>query len=117
MLPASEQQAATATAFLKEFAKQAGALGGTVPVEHGLGKRKAHLLALRYAPEHIRAMIEVKRRLDPDWLLGRGTLFAYEVGRSPESSAKSNRRALIGPSISPTCMSARHGESLKGGRL
>jgi FAD/FMN-containing dehydrogenase len=30
---------------------------------------------LQYAPEHIEAMMAVKRRLDPRWLLGRGTLF------------------------------------------
>ena len=43
--------------------------------EHGLGKRKAHLLALQYTPEQIEAMRSVKRRFDPEWLLGRGTLF------------------------------------------
>jgi FAD/FMN-containing dehydrogenase len=75
MLPANESQAATATAFLKEFALQAVSLGGTVSAEHGLGKRKAYLLALQYGPEYIEAMIDVKRRLDPHWLLGRGTLF------------------------------------------
>jgi FAD/FMN-containing dehydrogenase len=50
-------------------------LGGTVSAEHGLGKRKAHLLALQYAPEYIQAMMDVKRRFDPQWLLGRETLF------------------------------------------
>ena len=79
MLPASEPEAATATALLKEFARQAVALGGTVSAEHGLGKRKAHLLKLQYSPEHIQSMMDVKRRLDPDWLLGRGTLFDYAV--------------------------------------
>ena len=75
MLPATREQAATATSLLTEFARQAVALGGTVSAEHGLGKRKAHLLAIQYAPEHIAAMVQVKRRLDPGWLLGRGTLF------------------------------------------
>ncbi len=50
-------------------------LGGTVSAEHGLGKRKAHLLAIQYAEEHLEAMRAVKRRLDPQWLLGRGTLW------------------------------------------
>lgn len=75
MLPATPQQAAVANALLTEFARHAVALGGTVSAEHGLGKRKAHLLAIQYAPEHIQAMMDVKRRLDPLWLLGRGTLF------------------------------------------
>ncbi len=75
MLPATQEQAATATGLLTELARQAVALGGTVSAEHGLGKRKAHLLEIQYAPEHIEAMMSVKRHLDPHWLLGRGTLF------------------------------------------
>lgn len=75
MLPASREEADVATALLKEFAAQAVAYGGTVSAEHGLGKRKAYLLGLQYSPEHIDAMIEVKRRFDPHWLLGRETLF------------------------------------------
>ena len=64
-----------AAALLAEFARQAVALGGTVSAEHGLGKRKAHLLAVQYAPEQLEAMRAVKRRLDPRNILGRGTLF------------------------------------------
>jgi FAD/FMN-containing dehydrogenase len=75
MLPSNDSQAAVATRFLTEFARKAVELGGTVSAEHGLGKRKRHLLEIQYAPEHIAAMMSVKRRLDPDWLLGQGTLF------------------------------------------
>ena len=75
MLPSSEREAAVATALLKEFAIRAVQLGGTVSAEHGLGKRKAYLLELQYAPQHIEAMMQVKRRFDPNWLLGRETLF------------------------------------------
>ncbi len=75
MLPSTEEQATVATRFLTEFARKAVELGGTVSAEHGLGKRKRHLLEIQYAPEHIAAMMDVKRRLDPDWLLGQGTLF------------------------------------------
>lgn len=64
-----------ATGLLKEFAKKAVDLGGTVSAEHGLGKRKSHLLAIQYAPEHIEAMRAVKRRLDPAGILGQGTMF------------------------------------------
>ncbi len=71
----SPEQAEHATLLLADFARQAVALGGTVSAEHGLGKRKAHLLALQYAPEHLEAMRAVKRRLDPQGILGRGTLF------------------------------------------
>jgi FAD/FMN-containing dehydrogenase len=75
MLPGTPAEAEAASALLDEFARQAWLLGGTVSAEHGLGKRKAKLLAMQYSPEHIQAMKDVKRRLDPQWLLGRGTLF------------------------------------------
>jgi FAD/FMN-containing dehydrogenase len=64
-----------ATRVLAELAREAVALGGTVSAEHGLGKRKAHLLQLQYAPQHLEAMRSVKRRLDPQGILGRGTLW------------------------------------------
>jgi len=63
-----------ASDLLLELARHAVALGGTVSAEHGLGKRKAHLLKLQYAPEHLEAMRAVKRRFDPQEILGRGTL-------------------------------------------
>jgi len=64
-----------ATDLILEFACKAVDLGGTVSAEHGLGKRKAHLLKLQYAREHIDAMRAVKWRLDPQNLLGQGVLF------------------------------------------
>jgi len=64
-----------ATGLLLEFARRAVALGGTVSAEHGLGKRKAHLLELQYSPAELQAMRAVKRRLDPQNILGRGTLW------------------------------------------
>ena len=75
MLPATEREAEIAAGFIKEFAAKAVELGGTVSAEHGLGKRKAYLLKLQYQPEHIAAMMDVKRRFDPHWLLGRENLF------------------------------------------
>ncbi len=76
MLPTTQQQADIATNLLREFAEHAVSLGGTVSAEHGLGKRKAKLLELQYTPEEIDTMRRIKQRLDPQWLLGRGTLFA-----------------------------------------
>jgi FAD/FMN-containing dehydrogenase len=77
ILPSSGEESERAKNVITEFARQAAALGGTVSAEHGLGKRKAHLLAIQYTPEQIEAMRAVKRRFDPNWLLGRGTLFNY----------------------------------------
>jgi len=60
--------------LFKEFARHAAELGGTVAAEHGVGKRKTHLLALQYAPEDLEKMRAVKRWLDPAGILGRGNL-------------------------------------------
>jgi FAD/FMN-containing dehydrogenase len=75
MLPATAEELAIAGELMKDFARKAVVLGGAVSAEHGLGKRKAEFLKIQYPPEHIAAMMAVKRRLDPDWLLGQGTLF------------------------------------------
>jgi FAD/FMN-containing dehydrogenase len=69
------EQFAAAKAVTTELARDAVALGGTVGAEHGLGKRKAHLLEIQYSPAEIEAMRAVKRRFDPQWILGQGTLF------------------------------------------
>jgi FAD/FMN-containing dehydrogenase len=74
--PAHPRQASD---LLLEFARQAVAVGGTVSAEHGLGKRKAHLLELQYSPEQLDAMRAVKRRLDPRNILGRGTLWGNSL--------------------------------------
>jgi FAD/FMN-containing dehydrogenase len=71
----SPRQFERAKALMDDLAREAVALGGTVGAEHGLGKRKAHLLQVQYAPQEIEAMRAVKRRFDPQWLLGRGTIF------------------------------------------
>ena len=78
---------ADAGGLLTEFARHAVALGGTVSAEHGLGKRKAHLLELQYRPEDLEKMKAVKRRLDPGNILGRGTLLAT----SPDTPTPSRR--------------------------
>lgn len=75
ILPNSQQEFDRGKDLMTRFARRAVELGGTVSAEHGLGKRKAAFLSLQYSPEQIEAMKTVKRRLDPKWLLGRGTLF------------------------------------------
>ena len=74
--PETQEQFERGKEVMTGLAREAVKLGGTVGAEHGLGKRKAHLLEIQYPPDQIAAMKQVKRRLDPDWLLGRGTLFA-----------------------------------------
>jgi FAD/FMN-containing dehydrogenase len=75
ILPAKAEEDARGRELMLKLAMHAVSLGGTVSAEHGLGKRKANLLALQYSPEVIAAMIAVKRRLDPGNILGRGNIF------------------------------------------
>jgi len=79
VLPGSETEFQAGQELLLDFARHAVQLGGTVSAEHGLGKRKAHLLELQYTPEQIESMKQVKRRLDPGWLLNQGNVFPADV--------------------------------------
>ncbi|MFL6353948.1 MAG: FAD-binding oxidoreductase [Bryobacteraceae bacterium] len=75
LLPATPEQAKQGEDLMLDFARYVVALGGTVAAEHGIGKLKTDLLKLMYAPQEINAMRDVKRRLDPGWLLGSGNIF------------------------------------------
>jgi FAD/FMN-containing dehydrogenase len=76
ILPKSQAEFEAGQRLMLGLARHAVELGGTVSAEHGLGKRKAHLLELQYTPAQIDAMKAVKKHLDPQWLLNRGNLFA-----------------------------------------
>jgi FAD/FMN-containing dehydrogenase len=75
LLPETAEHARRGEELIDEFAEHVIALGGTVAAEHGIGKSKTNLLEMMYGPEDIEAMRDVKRRLDPQCLLGRGTIF------------------------------------------
>ena len=75
MLPATQEEFNAGTEALIVFAKKAAELGGSVAAGHGLGKRKAKFLPIQYSAEEIESMKAVKRRLHPNWSLGRGTFF------------------------------------------
>src|SRR5689334_21883463 len=82
VLPETHQEWERATEIAVELAKEVVAMGGTVGAEHGLGKRKAHLLSIQYSTAEIEAMRSVKRRFDPQQLLGQGNLFKEDARRS-----------------------------------
>ncbi len=75
LLPETAEQARLGEELIYEFAESVVKMGGTVAAEHGIGKTKTDLLRLMYPLEEIAAMRAVKRTLDPEWQLGRGTLF------------------------------------------
>lgn len=76
LLPTSAEELAQARAFYSELVSKALALGGTVSAEHGIGKLKRAYLAQMVGPETLAAFRALKDRLDPAWILGRGTLLA-----------------------------------------
>lgn len=76
LLPETRTEADRAEKLIDEFAAFVVSLGGTVAAEHGIGKTKTGLLKLMYTESEIDAMRDVKRQLDPDWLLGQGTIFS-----------------------------------------
>jgi FAD/FMN-containing dehydrogenase len=90
LFPNSPETAEEGKRLMRDFAMQAVALGGTVAAEHGLGKRKRDFLPLMFSPAEIEAMKQVKRRLDPKWLLGQGNLFPLDA---PLASAPSDLHA------------------------
>ncbi len=75
LLPETPEQAKKGEDLISEFAELVVEMGGTVAAEHGIGKTKTDLLKKMYGAEEIERMRAVKRRLDPEWILGRGTLF------------------------------------------
>jgi FAD/FMN-containing dehydrogenase len=75
LLPSNEAGWERTRDLMALFARHAVELGGTVSAEHGLGKSKRHFLPIQFRDSEIRTMTDVKRRLDPQWLLGPGTLF------------------------------------------
>jgi FAD/FMN-containing dehydrogenase len=75
LLARGPEDAQTAELLMTEFATFVLSLGGTVAAEHGIGKHKTNLLKLMYSPADLEAMKNVKRHLDPEWLLGQGTIF------------------------------------------
>ena len=75
LLPSTPERARYAEELMEDFARYVVSLKGTVAAEHGIGKIKTNLLKLMYSPEEIESMKNVKRRFDPQWLLGRDTIF------------------------------------------
>ena len=74
MMPRNENELTKAKKFYKIFARKAVELGGTVSAEHGIGKLKKDFLKLMYGEKGVEQMKNVKLSLDPNNILGVGTL-------------------------------------------
>lgn len=74
-LPKTPDELAFAKEMYRELALMAVSLGGTVSAEHGIGKIKKELLAEMLGDSVIQSFRVLKKKLDPNWILGRGILF------------------------------------------
>jgi D-lactate dehydrogenase (cytochrome) len=74
LFPRSPAELAEAKRRYQQLARQCVALGGTVSAEHGIGKLKRHLLAEMLGPDVLAQFRALKLAVDPQWILGRGTL-------------------------------------------
>jgi D-lactate dehydrogenase (cytochrome) len=75
MLPSTEAELMYAKEIYVELARIALSYGGTVSAEHGIGKLKKQLLAEQVGAGVIEQFRCLKNAVDPNWILGRGTLF------------------------------------------
>jgi D-lactate dehydrogenase (cytochrome) len=78
LLPKDEEEAERARHIYGRFIAQAVTLGGCVSAEHGIGKLKRKYLNAMMGERYLNEMIEIKRALDPNFILGRGNMFELE---------------------------------------
>ncbi|HKI79882.1 MAG TPA: FAD-binding oxidoreductase [Ignavibacteriaceae bacterium] len=75
MLPESGEQFELGKKLYGIICKKAIELGGTVSAEHGIGKNKTNYLLEMYGEENIKKMAAIKKKLDPNLILGIGNIF------------------------------------------
>jgi D-lactate dehydrogenase (cytochrome) len=76
LLPKTVEELAFAKEMYRELALLAVEFGGTVSAEHGIGKIKRELLHEMLGEGVIDSFRRLKRKVDPNWVLGSGILFA-----------------------------------------
>ena len=76
IIPKSLSELEAGHELYREFAKHAVELGGSVVGEHGIGRIKRDFLEIQYTESQIASMQMIKNKLDPDWRLNPGVLFA-----------------------------------------
>ncbi len=75
MLPKDEDEFRKGQALYFSICKKSIELGGTVSAEHGIGKAKTDYLLAMYGQETVDKMLQLKKVLDPNLILGRGNIF------------------------------------------
>lgn len=75
MLPKTNEEYEIGKSLYSKICQKAIELKGTVSAEHGIGKMKKSYLIEMYGQQNINKMIEMKKILDPNFILGRGNIF------------------------------------------
>ena len=75
MLPKNEEEFQLGKKLYADICKKAVSLGGTISAEHGVGKVKREMFKMMYSPEEISGMADIKKVLDPRYILNRGNIF------------------------------------------
>jgi D-lactate dehydrogenase (cytochrome) len=78
MLPKTEEEFAIGQELYKSICILAISLGGTFSAEHGVGKNKTEYLVEMYGQENVNKMKKLKKSIDPNYILGVGTIFEKE---------------------------------------
>lgn len=73
-LPRTEAEWVEAKERYMQLARRAVALGGTVSAEHGIGRMKRAHLAMMVGEQQMEAWRALRRRADPNEILGRGVM-------------------------------------------
>jgi D-lactate dehydrogenase (cytochrome) len=79
ILPKNNEEFLTGKKIYAEICNKAIEMKGTVSAEHGIGKIKTDYLLAMYGDDVISRMIEVKKVLDPEMILGRGNMFKFQI--------------------------------------
>jgi len=74
VLPRTAEELAQAKQWYIDIAHRAIEMGGTISAEHGVGKLKTELLAQMVGTDVLEQFQQLKRHVDPAWILGRGTV-------------------------------------------
>jgi D-lactate dehydrogenase (cytochrome) len=78
ILPKTEREFLTGQKIYSSICQQAINLGGTFSAEHGVGKNKTDYLVKMYGEDNVNKMREVKKALDPNYILGVGNIFTKD---------------------------------------
>ena len=78
LLPRNKDEYEKGKVVYKDIYRKVVELGGTVSAEHGIGKIKRDYLLEMYGEKVLREMANIKKQLDPNFILGYGNIFKEE---------------------------------------